>query len=84
MNVRITFDERKRETNKVKHGYDFEDLTEAFFDDALFLDGKDGRYLAVGAFAGRLISVVFRPLGTEGISVVSMRRASRKERKAIE
>lgn len=82
MDVEITFDEVKRETNKVKHGYDFADLTMAFFDTATFLDARDGRFLAVGPFAGKLVSVVFRPLGSEAVSVVSMRRTSRKERKA--
>ena len=84
MDVTITFDEVKRKTNRVKHGYDFADLTTTFFDTAVFLDARDGRFLAVGPFEGRLISVVFRPLGTEAMSVVSMRRASRKERKALE
>jgi uncharacterized DUF497 family protein len=38
--------------------------------------------MAIGEFDGQIISVVFKPLGSEALSVISMRIASRKERKA--
>lgn len=42
---------------------------------------KAGRFLAIGALNGEIIvAVVFRPLGSEAVSVISMRPASRKER----
>jgi uncharacterized DUF497 family protein len=37
--------------------------------------------MAVGTFEDHLISVVFKPLGSEALSIVSMRRASKQERK---
>lgn len=80
--MKITFDPVKNETNKALHeGYDFAALTLEFFAGATILDAKDGRFNAIGAFEGRIISVIFKPLGSEGLSVISMRRASRKERK---
>lgn len=38
--------------------------------------------MAVGEFQGRIIiAVVFRPLGSQALSVISMRPASAKERR---
>jgi uncharacterized DUF497 family protein len=39
--------------------------------------------MAIGPFSGVILSVIFGPLGTEAVSVISMRRASRKERKVL-
>lgn len=80
--VKITYDENKRLTNIEKHGLDFADLTIDFFADALIVDAKQSRYKAVGEFQGIVvIAVVFRPLGSEALSVISMRPASTTERK---
>lgn len=78
--MRIVWDERTRLGNLAKHGLDFEDLTMAFFSDALITPSKGRRYVAVNIVAGDLVTVVFARLGSEGISVISMRPASRKER----
>ena len=40
--------------------------------------------MAIGSFLDGVIAVVFVELGTEGISVISMRPASQKERKWYE
>lgn len=80
----ITWDEPKRRKNIETHGWDFAALTLEFFADAKIATSRDGRFKAVGAFAGTVISVVFKPLGTEALSVISMRHASRKERKEWE
>ena len=45
---------------------------------------RHGRFRATGNFGGSVLVVIFAPLGTEAISVVSMRLASRKERQAHE
>lgn len=44
--------------------------------------GTDGRprFLAVGFLDGQLVSLVFAPVGSEAISAISLRRASRSER----
>ena len=47
---------------------------------AVVVFAKRRRFMAVGFRDAVAVAVVFAPLGTEGISVISMRRASRKER----
>jgi uncharacterized DUF497 family protein len=76
----ITWDERKRLSNLAKHGLDFGDLTLEFFLGSRVAPGKDDRFKAVGELNGESIVVVFRPLGSEALAVISMRRASKKER----
>lgn len=79
--MRLVWDEPKRQQNIAKHGLDFADLTSAFFENARLEDAKSGRFLAVGEFEGiTIIAVVFRSLGSEALSIISMRRASKAER----
>jgi uncharacterized DUF497 family protein len=79
--VIITWDNAKRLANLNKHGLDFADLSLDFFLDSLVAPAKNGRFKAIGRHDGEvLIVVVFTPLGSEAIAMVSMRRASRKER----
>lgn len=80
--MRITWDEPKRRMNLAKHGLDFADLTLDFFLGAAVEPARDGRLLAIGELDGRrVVAVVFRPLGSEALAVISMRRASASERK---
>lgn len=79
--MKIVWDPPKRLANIAKHGLDFASLTEEFFAGALVISGKSGRYLAIGKDVNNVVSVVFAILGLEGISVISMRPASPKERK---
>jgi hypothetical protein len=79
--VKIVWDQPKRLANIARHRLDFASLTEEFFADALVISAKSGRYLAIGKGVNGVISVVFVTLGLEGISVISMRPASKKERK---
>jgi len=81
MPMKIVWDPPKRLANIARHSLDFASLTEEFFADALVISAKSGRYLAIGKDANGVISVVFAILGLEGISVISMRPASPKERK---
>lgn len=82
--MKIVWDEIKRRANLDKHGLDFADLDEAFFAAALVVPAKDGRQMAIGMFRGEVvIATVFAPLGTEAISIVSMRRADRAERRLL-
>jgi uncharacterized DUF497 family protein len=63
---------------------DFADLTIEFFEAALIIPAKLDRLMAIGEFNGEIIAaVIFRPLGSEALSVISMRPASRKERSLI-
>lgn len=77
----IVWDELKRQRNLAKHGLDFADLTLEFFERAQVEIAKQDRLLAFGTLAGvTVIAVVFRPLGSEAVSVISMRPASKIER----
>ena len=79
--MKIVWDHPKRVANIAKHGLDFATLTEEFFADALVLSAKRGRYLAIGRDLNGVVSVVFVTLGLEGISIISMRPASAKEKR---
>ena len=79
--MKLVWDEPKRQRNIAKHGLDFAVLTSEFFENARIEDAKSGRFLAVGEFEGvTIIAVVFRPLGSEALSIISMRRANKAER----
>ncbi|CAI9119551.1 BrnT family toxin [Brytella acorum] len=80
----ISWDEPKRLKTLRDRGLDFGDLDEAFFQASLIIPAKQGRWMAIGSFLDGVIAVVFVELGTEGISVISMRPASQKERKWYE
>lgn len=83
--MRIVWDEPKRRSNIEKHdGLDFADLDMDFFDTSTVVPVRNGRSMAIGEFRGVIvIAVIFRPLGSEAISVISMRRADRRERSLI-
>lgn len=79
--MQIVWDEVKRQENLRKHQLDFAALTEGWFVNARLEPAKLGRWMAVGRIGGTVVvAVVFRPLGSEAISVISMRPASRAER----
>ena len=79
----IFWDEPKRLANISKHGFDFADLDEAFFLSAVNVPVKFNRQMAIGRMFDGTIAVVFSLLGSEGLSVVSMRRADRNERSLL-
>ncbi len=77
----IVWDELERQNNLAKHGMDFAALDPEFFASAVIAPSYEDRFVAVGEFKGEtVIVVVFRPMGAEALSVISMRPASRKER----
>ena len=84
MNNLIVWDEPKRQANIAKHGMDFADLTLEFFLTAKIDQAWDDRNMAVGKLADGTIAVIFTELGSEALSVISMRPASKKERKRYE
>jgi uncharacterized DUF497 family protein len=81
--MKIVWDEPKRLANLDKHGLDFADLNEMFFDTALVIPSHNAgkRWVAIGVNIRGVIVVVFARLGREGVSIISMRPASRDERK---
>lgn len=69
--------------NLDKHGLDFAALDLGFFLSAVVQPSHSRRLLALGTHDGRRIAVLFRPLGQEAISIVSMRPARSDERRVI-
>ena len=82
--MKIIWDEPKRIANLDKHGMDFADLNEKFFDTALVLNTYGRRYRAIGVNIRGVISVIFAVYGAEAVSIVSMRPANKKERELYE
>ena len=79
--MKILWDEPKRLANLDKHGLDFADLNETFFDNALVLRSYRKRWRGIGKTIRGVVVVVFVTLGKEAVSVISMRPASKYERK---
>ncbi|TPW26019.1 BrnT family toxin [Pararhizobium mangrovi] len=79
----IVWDEPKRRANITKHGLDFASLTVEFFEEAVILPAKRGRLQAIGHLADGTVVVIFVTLGSEALSVISMRPASKDERSLI-
>jgi uncharacterized protein len=82
--MNILWDEPKRLANLAKHGLDFANLDAAFFERSFVTAANLRRLIAVGRHNSGIVAVVFVTLGTEGVSVISMRPASRKERRLID
>lgn len=83
------WDEVKRDSNLELHGLDFADAHLFEWEGAHISQtyaSRTGRrrLQATGLFFGQVITIVFSPLGTEAYSIVSMRHASRKERRRYE
>lgn len=90
--MRVEWDETKNETNREKHGIDFE-IAQYVFEDpciVLFVDGVvDGeeRWHGIGLIAeiqGTLLVVHTHRDEPEVVRIISARRATRKERKLYE
>lgn len=81
--MKIVWDEPKREANLAKHGMDFASLTIEFFENSKVLPAKNNRLQAIGRLADGTIVVIFATLGTEALSVISMRPARKDERSLI-
>ena len=82
--MKIIWDEPKRAANLVKHGMDFADLTERFFDHAVVLRSYRNRSRAIGVSIRGVIAVIFAVYGEEAVSIISMRPASENERRLYE
>lgn len=79
----IVWDEPKRHVNLAKHSLDFAAITAEFFATAVVRQAKSGRFMAIGHVQNAPVSVVFTVLGSEGVSIISMRPASRYERSML-
>jgi uncharacterized DUF497 family protein len=78
------WDENKRRSNVIKHGIDFADAKDVFYDPAAYTSIsphsiRERRYITVGSMRGALIAVIFTPRG-QAIRIISARAARRVER----
>jgi uncharacterized protein len=85
--MRFEWDERKRQANLNKHGLDFIDAVEVFEAPHVVVpsaySGGEDRFLAVGVFEGRYVTVVCTTR-TEAIRIISFRRARHEERQTYQ
>jgi uncharacterized protein len=77
--MKIVWDEPKRLANLDKHGLDFADLNETFFDNALVFPSHSKRWRGIGKTIRGVVVVVFVTLGKEAVSVISTGQQARKE-----
>ncbi len=70
--MKMVWDEPKRQTNMATHGFDLADAESFNWETAIG---------AIGRLSTEIVTLVFSPLGAEAISVISLRPASRAERK---
>ena len=84
MDKLILWDEPKRQANLDKHGLDFADLTLEFFLGAVILGAHSERMAAIGTLHDGTVTTIFAELGREAISIISLRPASKKERKVYD
>ena len=80
------WDEAKRRSNLTKHGVDFADVARFDFARAVSeIEEREGeaRYIATGYIGNRLHSLVYVRRGGN-IRVISLRVASRQERRAYD
>ena len=77
--MEFEWDEVERETNLVKHGFDFLDAAMLFEDRMVFTEARDGmtgeaRWAGTGLLDGRFVTVIFTRRG-HAVRVISLRRA---------
>ena len=82
--LRILVDEPKRAANIAKHGIDLDDAVLFEWRSCVVVPAKLGRSKAIGRLRGAIVVVIFRRLGTEGLFVISIRPAGRRERRLHE
>jgi len=87
--MKIEWDEAKNRANIRKHGFDFAD-TEEMFQGALLAepdareDYRERRWRGIGMIGGRIVQVVFCELGPDAIRILSLRKATSRERQEFE
>lgn len=81
--MRFEWDERKRRSNLEKHGLDFFDVSAVFETPHIIVPsghaGEEERFLAIGVFEGRFVTVVYTTR-SQAIRIISFRRARHEER----
>lgn len=83
--MKLEWDENKRASNKLKHGFDFLDAHLVFTDEALIEEDRrtdygEKRYTLIGHLSNRLVIVIFSQRD-DSIRIISMRKANHREQK---
>jgi uncharacterized protein len=87
--MRFEWDEAKRRANIRKHGFDIADVAEMFSGTMLVYpdirnDYGETRWSGLGWIGGRLAQVVFAEREPDSIRIISLRKATSRERKEFE
>ena len=87
--MRFEWDEVKRQVNIRKHGLDFADAVDMFSRPMLVApdtseDYGENRWRGLGWIEGRLIQIVFIDKEPDIIRIISLRKATRRERQSFE
>ncbi len=87
--MKFEWDEAKNRANVRKHGFDFADAEEIFrgvliVDADTRRDYGESRWTGLGIVGGRVAHVVFAESGLETIRIISLRKATSRERKEFE
>jgi hypothetical protein len=87
--MKLEWDEAKNKQNVKKHGLDFADAEEMFSGVLLFWpdlrkDYGEDRWTGIGTIRGRTVVVAFTEREAEMIRVISLRKATQRERKQYE
>jgi uncharacterized DUF497 family protein len=90
MDIEFVWDETKRVTNRRKHGIDFADVVEVFYDDLAYSMADpdhhtEQRFVLTGSDAfGRILVVIYTQPEDFTIRIISARRATTAERQYYE
>ena len=85
--MKFEWDENKRQLNIKKHGIDFIDVQNIFYNEPFIITSKqthlEKRFIALGKIANIPIAVIFI-IRNEKIRIISARKARTNERKYIQ
>jgi uncharacterized DUF497 family protein len=87
--VKFEWDPAKNRSNLRKHGFDFADAEEVFqglliVDPDTEVDYGENRWIGLGMIRGRTAHVVFTQPDPQTIRIISLRKATTRERKEYE
>jgi len=85
----IEWDEAKNRSNIRKHGFDFADAEEMFRGVLVVgadtrMDYGESRWTGLGVVGGRVVQVVFAEVDDETLRIISLRKATTRERQEFE
>ena len=85
--MKFEWDENKRISNLAKHRLDFQDAHLVFNDESFFVEDEryqydEARFILYGTLLGRVIVVVFSMPDDDVVRIISMRKATKRERKS--